>query len=63
MTASSSRTATASEALKGQTVNLVELSVSHYLLARALDSVGMSERDLTVVNTSDADMIAAYATR
>ncbi|MEM0900612.1 MAG: putative urea ABC transporter substrate-binding protein [Pseudomonadota bacterium] len=50
------------EALSGQNVNLVELSVSHYLLARALDGVGMSERDLTVVNTSDADMIAAYAT-
>ena len=48
--------------IKGQQVNLVELSVSHYLLARALDSVGLSERDLTVVNTSDADMIAAYAT-
>ncbi|MEL6201842.1 MAG: putative urea ABC transporter substrate-binding protein [Pseudomonadota bacterium] len=50
------------EALAGQNVNLVELSVSHYLLARALDGVGLSERDLTVVNTSDADMIAAYAT-
>ncbi len=50
------------EALKDQNVNLVELSVSHYLLARALDGAGMSERDLTVVNTSDADMIAAYAT-
>ncbi|MEM9677981.1 MAG: putative urea ABC transporter substrate-binding protein, partial [Pseudomonadota bacterium] len=50
------------EALKGQKVNLVELSVSHYLLARGLDKVGMSERDITVVNTSDADMIAAYAT-
>lgn len=48
--------------IKGQTVNLVELSVSHYLLARALDTVGLTERDLTVVNTSDADMIAAYAT-
>ena len=48
--------------IKGKSVNLVELSVSHYLLARALDSVGLSERDLTVVNTSDADMIAAYAT-
>ncbi|MEL6745046.1 MAG: putative urea ABC transporter substrate-binding protein [Pseudomonadota bacterium] len=48
--------------LKGQKVNLVELSVSHYLLARALDTVGLSEKDLTVVNTSDADMIAAYAT-
>ncbi len=50
-------------ALKGKQVNLVELSVSHYLLARALDSVGLEEADLaSVINTSDADMIAAYAT-
>ncbi|MGB0281865.1 MAG: putative urea ABC transporter substrate-binding protein [Neptuniibacter sp.] len=48
--------------LKGQNVNLVELSVSHYLLARALESAGMSEKDLTVVNTSDADMVAVYGT-
>jgi NitT/TauT family transport system substrate-binding protein len=48
--------------IKGQQVNLVELSVSHYLLARGLESVGMSERDVTVVNTSDADMVAAYTT-
>lgn len=47
--------------IAGQRVNLVELSVSHYLLARGLDSVGLSERDLTVVNTSDADMVAAYS--
>ncbi|MEM8540231.1 MAG: putative urea ABC transporter substrate-binding protein [Pseudomonadota bacterium] len=49
-------------ALAGQNVNLVELSVSHYLLARALESINLSEKDLTVVNTSDADMIAAYQT-
>jgi len=49
-------------AIKGQNVNLVELSVSHYLLARALETVGLSEQDVTVVNTSDADMIAAYGT-
>ncbi len=49
--------------LAGQPVNLVELSVSHYLLARGLDSVGLTEADLDgVINTSDADMIAAYAT-
>jgi len=48
--------------IEGQQVNLVELSVSHYLLARALETVGLSEKDVTVVNTSDADMIAAYAT-
>jgi NitT/TauT family transport system substrate-binding protein len=51
------------EDLAGKPVNLVELSVSHYLLARALDSVGLSEADLGgVINTSDADMIAAFAT-
>lgn len=49
--------------LAGKPVNLVELSVSHYLLARGLDSVGLSEADLDgVINTSDADMIAAFAT-
>ncbi|MFT4861914.1 MAG: NitT/TauT family transport system substrate-binding protein [Pseudohongiellaceae bacterium] len=48
--------------IEGQEVNLVELSVSHYLLARGLESVGLSERDITVVNTSDADMVAAYTT-
>ncbi|MEO1331125.1 MAG: putative urea ABC transporter substrate-binding protein [Pseudomonadota bacterium] len=48
--------------IEGQRVNLVELSVSHYLLVRALDSVGLEEKDITVVNTSDADMIAAYGT-
>jgi len=49
--------------IKGQNVNLVELSVSHYLLARALDSVSLSERDVRVVNTSDADLVAAFTTK
>lgn len=49
--------------LAGKPVNLVELSVSHYLLARGLDGVGLAEKDLAgVINTSDADMIAAYST-
>lgn len=48
--------------IKGQNVNLVEFSVSHYLLARALDSVGMTERDVNVVNTSDPDMVGAFQT-
>jgi len=48
--------------IKGQKVNLVELSVSHYLLARGLDGVGMSEKDIKVVNTSDADIVAAFTT-
>lgn len=48
--------------IKGRKVNLVEYSVSHYLLARALESQNMTERDVTVVNTSDADLVAAYQT-
>jgi len=49
--------------LAGKPVNLVELSVSHYLLARGLDGVGLREADLAaVINTSDADMIAAFQT-
>jgi NitT/TauT family transport system substrate-binding protein len=50
------------EDIRGQKVNLVELSVSHYLLVRALTSVGMRERDLKIINTSDADIVAAFAT-
>lgn len=49
--------------IKGQQVNLVELSVSHYLLARGLQSVGMTERDVKVVNTSDADLVAAFTAK
>ena len=48
--------------IKGQKVNLVELSVSHYLLVRALTSAGMRERDVKVINTSDADVVAAFST-
>jgi NitT/TauT family transport system substrate-binding protein len=48
--------------LKGQNVNLVEFSVSHYLLARALESAKLSEKEMKVVNTSDSDMAAAYKT-
>jgi NitT/TauT family transport system substrate-binding protein len=48
--------------IKGKTVNLVQFSVSHYLLARALETVKLSELDVKVVNTSDADMAAAYKT-
>jgi len=48
--------------IKGQKVHLVELSVSHYLLARGLESVGLAEKDVTVVNISDADIVAAFGT-
>ena len=33
--------------------------MSHYLLARGLASVEMSERDIKIVNTSDADIVSA----
>lgn len=47
--------------LKGRTVKLVEFTVSHYMLARALEMNGMSERDIKTVNTSDADIAAIFA--
>jgi len=46
--------------LKGRTINLVELSVSHYLLARALDMAQLAEKDIKLVNTSDADIAAVF---
>jgi len=46
--------------LKGRSVKLVEFSVSHYLLARALEINGMSERDVKTMNTSDADIAAIF---
>lgn len=42
--------------LKGKTVSLVELSVSHYLLVRCLEMNGMKEEDVKLVNTSDSDI-------
>ena len=48
------------DGLAGSTIHLVELSVSHYLLARALESVGLAERDVTLVNTSDAYIVSVY---
>ncbi|MBO0762998.1 MAG: ABC transporter substrate-binding protein [Hyphomicrobiaceae bacterium] len=46
--------------IKGQKINMVELSVSHYLLARALAGAKLKEADIKVVNTSDADIVAAF---
>ncbi|OYZ20056.1 MAG: lipid kinase [Novosphingobium sp. 16-62-11] len=48
-------------ALKGQSIYLVELSVSHYLLARALNSNGMSLTDVKTINTGDADIVGAFS--
>jgi NitT/TauT family transport system substrate-binding protein len=47
--------------IKGQSVNLVQLSVSHYLLVRGLESVSLRERDVKIVNTGDADIVSAFA--
>ena len=47
--------------IKGRQVYLAELSVSHYLLARALETSGMKLTDVKTVNTSDADIAAAFA--
>lgn len=46
--------------LKGKSINLVELSGSHYMLIRALEKIGLSEKDVTIVNTSDADITAIF---
>jgi NitT/TauT family transport system substrate-binding protein len=46
--------------IAGRRLHLVELSVSHYLLARGLDSVGLSERDVTIVNVSDSDIVGIF---
>jgi NitT/TauT family transport system substrate-binding protein len=43
--------------IKGRNINLVEFSVSHYLLLRALEKHGMTERDVKIVHTSDADIV------
>lgn len=48
--------------IKGQSVNLVEFSVSEYLLVRGLESAGMTEKDVKVVNTADPDMVGAFQT-
>ena len=48
--------------LKGKKVFLVQYSVSHYMLWRALQESGMSEGDITTANIADADFVAAYNT-
>ncbi|MDB5723967.1 MAG: lipid kinase [Novosphingobium sp.] len=48
--------------IAGRTVNLVELSVSHYLLARALEEAGLKLADIKTFNTGDADIISVFAT-
>ncbi len=48
--------------LKGKKVNVVELSVSQYLLERGLEleGKGLKVTDMTLINTSDADIGPAF---
>ncbi len=46
--------------LQGKTVSLVEYSVSHYLLSRALDKNKMKDSDVKVINVSDSDIAPAF---
>ena len=48
--------------IKGMEVHVVELSVSHFMLARALQTVGLTERDIKITNVSDADFYPAFMT-
>jgi len=46
--------------LKGKEIYLVELSVSHYLLARGLEMNGMSENDVRLINAMDSDIAPVF---
>jgi NitT/TauT family transport system substrate-binding protein len=48
--------------LVGKKIELVENTVSHYALARALEMKGLSLRQVTVVNASDSDIGNVFAT-
>jgi len=46
--------------IKGQKVHLIMYSVNHYILVRALESIGLTEKDVSLVNLSDADQVGAF---
>ncbi|MFA6401261.1 MAG: putative urea ABC transporter substrate-binding protein [Salinivirgaceae bacterium] len=46
--------------LAGKKISLVEFSVSHYLLSRALDMNKMKDTDVKVINVSDSDIAPAF---
>ena len=46
--------------LKGKRVLLVENSVSHYLLSRALDWALLEESDVTILGASDKDIVQRF---
>ncbi|MBV7314158.1 putative urea ABC transporter substrate-binding protein [Shewanella sp. NIFS-20-20] len=43
--------------LKGQDIRLVSYSVSHYLLARALSSVGLTEDDVNIIDSAEDSLL------
>lgn len=55
-----SKSAKSMKELKGQKINLVEYSVSHYLLERGLASAGLNAKAVKTINTSDADIVSAF---
>jgi NitT/TauT family transport system substrate-binding protein len=46
--------------IKGNAVYLVELSVSHYLLNRYLQTKNLKEKDIKITNTSDSDIAPIF---
>ncbi len=46
--------------LAGKKISLVQYSVSHYLLSRALDKNNMKDDDVKVINVSDSDIAPAF---
>lgn len=46
--------------LCGKEIMLVELSVSHYMLSRALEQIGLSEKCIKLINTTDSDIAPAF---
>lgn len=55
-----SKSVTSVEELAGETIHLFELTVSHYLLSRALEMNGMTLPEVSTVNITDADIAPAY---
>jgi NitT/TauT family transport system substrate-binding protein len=55
------KNATSLAEIKGRSINLVELSVSHYLLARGLETANLKLADVKTINTTDADIVGAFA--
>lgn len=48
--------------LKGKTVGVAVNQTTHYLLQKALDKVGLSDKDLNLVNMSSSDAGASFIT-